>query len=106
SVPGTLADYINCWGRTDREPRELYHSVSYHCSTDENLFLSDSLSSGSIRYSHVLYSTEELSALHFFHLMEAMSGVNMHSFGGTEEAMSNFDCTSDFVTHDGDISKV
>lgn len=106
SVPGALADYINCWGRTDREPRELYHSVSYHCSTDENLFLSDTLSSGSIRYSHVLYSTEDLSPLHFFHLMESMASVNTRSFGGTEEAMSNFRCTSDFVVHDDHTSKV
>lgn len=106
SVPGTLADYINCWGRTDSEPRELYHSLSYHCSTDENLFLSDSLASGSIRYSHVLYSTDELSPLHFFHLMETMAGANMNPFGGTEEAMSNFRCTTDFVAHDNDTSKV
>ena len=106
SVPGTLADYINCWGRTDREPRELYHSVSYHCSTDENLFLSDALSSGSIGYSHVLYSTDELSPLHFFHLMQAMAGMGARSFGGTEEAMSNFRCDSDFVAHDGQTSKV
>lgn len=106
SVPGTLADYINCWGRTDSEPRELYRSVSYHCSTDENLYLSDSLSSGSIRYSHVLYSTDELSPLHFFHLMQVISGAGAHTFGGTEEAMSNFHCDSDFVAHDSDTSKV
>ena len=106
SVPGALADYINCWGRTEREPRQLYHSVSYHCSTDENLFLSDSLSSGSIRYSHVLYSADGVSPMRFFHLMESQAAVNGRGFTGDEEAMTNFRCTTDFVEHDGLPSKV
>ena len=106
SVPGPLADYINCWGRTDREPRELYHSVSYQCSTDENLFLSETLSSGSIHYSHSLYSADELSPLHFFHLMERLASRTGGMFNGNEEAMTNFHCTTDFVAHDGLTSKV
>jgi S1-C subfamily serine protease len=107
SVPGALADYINCWGRTEREPRLLYHSVSYHCSTDENLFLSDVLSSGSIKYSHVLYSADGgIWPMRFFHLMASQAGIGERAFTGDEEAMTNFRCTTDFVAHDGLPSKV
>jgi serine protease Do len=105
-MPGPIADYVNCWSKTDIEPRQLYHSVSYHCSTDENIYLSENLSSGAIRFSHQLWSTEDLSAYHFYHLLEGLTSFASHAFGGSEETMSNFHCTSDFVAHDGLTSKV
>lgn len=106
SVPGQIAEYVNCWGHTDREPRRLYRSVSYSCSTDENIFLSDELSSGAIQFSHRLWSSDELGAVHFFHLLQNAANFDSNSFGGNEETVSNFRCKSDFVEHDGLPSKV
>jgi serine protease Do len=105
-VPGQIADYVNCWGRTDREPRRLYHSVSYSCSTDENIFLSDELNSGAIQFSHRLWSTDDLSAFHFFHLLQNVASVDAPTFGGSEETMGNFRCESGFVEHAGLNSKI
>ena len=62
--------------------------------------------SGSIRYSHVLYSADGVSPMRFFHLMESQAAVNGRGFTGDEEAMTNFRCTTDFVEHDGLPSKV
>lgn len=104
-VPGQIADYVNCWSETDQEPRRLYHSVSYSCATDENIFLSEKLYSGAIHFTHQLWSTEELSSLHFYHLLRRFASVVFAPFGGTEETMSNFRCTSDFVEHAGLTSK-
>ncbi|HZP65015.1 MAG TPA: serine protease [Rudaea sp.] len=105
SVPGQIADYVNCWGHTDREPRRLYHSVSYSCSTDENIFLSDELSSGAIHFSHRLWSTDDLGVLHFFHLLQNAANGDSASFGGNEESAGNFRCRSGFVEHAGLVSK-
>ncbi|MDR3387806.1 MAG: serine protease [Rudaea sp.] len=105
-VTGQLADYVNCWGRTEREPRRLYYSVSYHCSTDENIFLSEELNSGAIQFNHRLWSTDDLGAIHFFHLLQNAANFDASSFGGNEETMSNFRCDSGFVEHAGLTSKV
>jgi serine protease Do len=105
-VPGQIADYVNCWGHTDREPRREYRSVSYSCSTDENIFLSEELNSGAIQFSHRLWSTDDLGPLHFFHLLQNAANFDASSFGGTEETMSNFHCDSGFVEHAGLTSKV
>jgi serine protease Do len=105
-VPGQIADYVNCWGHTDREPRRLYRSVSYSCSTDENIFLSEELNSGAIQFSHRLWSTDDLGAVHFFHLLQNAGNGDAPSFGGSEETMGNFQCQSGFVEHAGLASKV
>jgi serine protease Do len=107
-VPGQIADYLNCWGHTEREPRLLYRSVSYRCSTDENIFLSQELNSGAILFSHRLWSTDEMGPLHFFHILQNIANYDTAAapFGGNEEAMSNFRCDEGFVEHAGLTSKV
>ncbi len=105
-IPGQIADYINCWGRTEREPRRQYHSVSYNCSTDENIFLSEELNSGAIQFNHRLWSTDDLGPVHFYHLLQNAANFDASSFGGNEETMSNFRCEPGFVEHTGLTSKV
>jgi serine protease Do len=105
SVPGQLSDYMNCWGRTDKEPRKLLQSVAYSCSTDENIFLAEEFTSGSIQFSHRLWSSEDLGGLHFFNLLQKVASSSYLSLGGDEDTVTNFRCMSDFVENAGLVAK-
>jgi len=106
-VPDELSDFLKCWG--DREPEDgerLYGKAFKSCSSNDDIYLSSEHESGSFQFRHEVFSTKKMSPTRFFHfLQEHLNGPHM-GYGGDEDSVSNYQCTSDFVQHSGTESKV
>jgi len=106
SVPGRLAYFLNCWGDTRKREDELYELAHYSCATSDDIFLSAAQTSGVIRYSHALYTSNGLGPIRFFSLLEQNFQTERLRLRSDEDMVTNYECNSDFVTHDGLRSKV
>ena len=104
-LPGKLAPFLRCWGRTDEKKDQPYVVVRYGCSTDDDLYISPQHSSGSLALSHSLFTSRGLGTLRFYSLYEANFGTIMAGVGGTEEDVTKFSCTTDFVENEGTTLK-
>lgn len=103
---GRIADFLNCWGDTQREDDALYEWAYQSCSTSDDLFLSDHQTSGVISFTHELFSTEELDRLRFFGFLQDRFQVFRPTTESDEEMVTNFDCETDFVKHGATTTKV
>ncbi len=105
-VPGALADFINCWGNSEEDAENRLSLVYYTCQTRDQIFLSNSLSTGSIGYQHDVVSTEVLGPLRFWRQLEKRGYFPRLRLGGDESTVSNFRCQSGFVEGQGLPMKV
>jgi len=98
-VPAALAPYISCWGDSvEHQPDELAR-VYYDCRTQDDIFLTDTLYTGVIRYQHDLLSTDQLHPLRFYRQLEEQSSYPQLYLEGEEQTVTNYRCHSDFVDH-------
>jgi hypothetical protein len=100
-VPGKAAAFINCSSRSDQSSERLLDTVMQSCYTDENIYLSDNLTTGSIRMEHRLSSTEQLGQIRFWAKMAEDFSRYYGGFGGNEDQMSEFRCETRPVLHGG-----
>ncbi len=96
-VPGALADWITCWGnRQEGVPDEL-DLVYYRCQTQDDIFLSDSLSTGIVRYQHDLLFAGGLHPVRFYRQLEDRGYYAQLRLDGDESTVTNYRCRSRFV---------
>lgn len=100
-VPGALSDYINCWGSREEGGAEAIDHVYYRCQTQDDIFLSDSLNTGIIRYQHDLLSAAELHPIRFYRQLEDRSYYPALRLDGDEDSVTNYHCRSGFVEPPG-----
>jgi len=105
-VPGGLADYINCWGNSQNAENGGLASVYYRCQTQDDIFLSSSLTTGIIRYQHEFISGEHFYPMRFYRQLEQRGYYPRLRLEGDEQSVSNYRCRSDFVEHQKLPSKV
>lgn len=106
SLPGEMAPFIKCWGDTSKKDELLYEQMYQHCSTNDDLFISDSFSTGSIQYRHDLYATEKLGTIRFYRFLEEQLQQPAIFTQGDGEEVSNYACKTSLVEHNGLTSKV
>ena len=105
-VPGRLAPFLSCWGDTQQRDDTLYEWAYQSCSTSDDLFLSESQSSGVISFTHELFSTDELDPIRFFGLLQQRFQVYRPRVNAEESMVTNYDCETGFVKHNRVHSKV
>lgn len=64
-APTRPADFFNCWGDADRNEERPYERIHHSCSTDEDVFLSSTQSSGVAEVEHDLLTSETLNRFRF-----------------------------------------
>ena len=101
SVPAGLAAYVNCWGNSEEDEENDLALVYYRCQTNDDIYLSGSLNTGIIRYQHDLVSTGSLGAMRFYRQLEKRSHYPRLRLDGDERSVTNYQCRSKFVDHDG-----
>ena len=96
TVPGRLANYLNCWGDSidDRGP---YTSSDSHCATKNDIFLNRRLRTGEIRYTHTLLTSEKMNSVRFYNLMQDYFANPSTSLSGDKDDFTEFRCKTDFV---------
>lgn len=97
TLPGELANYIHCWGHSRKEDEALYELSFQTCTTQDQLYLSEGLSVGEIAFRHELYQSTGLDRFRFYNLLERRAQRAAFGFGGDEEDMSRFSCTSELL---------
>ncbi len=105
TVPGALADYINCWGNSQQDWRDDLSQVYYRCQTQDDIFLSGALYTGVIRYQHDLLSTENLHPLRFYRQLEQRSVYPQLRLDGDEQSVTNYQCQTGFLDESGLVFK-
>jgi hypothetical protein len=100
-VPAGLTSYISCWGNSQDDEEDGLASVYYHCQTQDDIFLSSSLSTGIIRYQHDLVSTDRLHPMRFYNQLEKQGHYPQLRLDGDEPSVSNYQCRSDFINQSG-----
>ena len=105
-VPGRVAAFISCWGDTQQKDDALYEWALQSCSTSDDLFLSDSQSSGVISFTHELFSTKELDPIRFFGFLQQRFHTHRRRVDADETMVTNYDCETGFVKHNQVHSKV
>jgi serine protease Do len=91
-LPTRPAPFFRCWADALRRKELPYVAVTHDCSTDDYLFVSSQQSSGIIRFSHQLFSTDELDPLRFFALYSAQFQAASIASTGNEEEVTPFRC--------------
>jgi hypothetical protein len=97
TAPGALAPFINCWGGSEEDLESRLDYVYYGCQTRDEIFLADSLNTGSIRYQHEFVSTDSLGPLRFWRQLEDRGYYPRLELSGDEATVTNFRCQSSFV---------
>lgn len=100
-VAGELADWMSCWGNSLQNGNDAIKHVYYHCQSQDDIFLSGSLSTGVIRFQHDLLSTDRLHPLRFYHQLEKRSYYPQLRLDGTEETVTRYQCQSGFIEQSG-----
>lgn len=75
-APTRPADFFNCWGDADRDEDRPYELIHHSCSTDEDVFLSSTQSSGTAEVEHDLLTSESLNRFRF-HSLYTREFVNL-----------------------------
>lgn len=101
TLPGELAEFITCWGDTRKTDHTLFEQVYHNCSSNDVIFISDTQSSGTINFRHELFRTDKLSSIRFYNYLEKHFKRPHIIAGGEEESVGSYQCSSDFVEHNG-----
>jgi len=106
TLPGELAEFVHCWGDSRKREEQLYEVSYQSCSTQDEIYLSDELSSGSIMFRHELYRDRGLGTLRFYNLLEEKAQQVGFGFSGEEEDFGSFACTTRLVDGEGPNLKI
>ncbi len=97
TVPGALARYINCWSQTNQDNDRLVDHTELSCQSEDDVYLSEELSTGAIRFEHELLQAREIGGRRFWAMMERHFAAFYGSLGGSKRTMTEFQCQSGFV---------
>jgi hypothetical protein len=100
-VAGELADWMSCWGNSLQNTVDALKQVYYQCQSQDDIYLSDALSTGIIQFQHDLISTDSLHPLRFYRQLQKRSHYPQLRLEGNEETVSSYQCKSGFVAHAG-----
>lgn len=103
-VPGKIAPFFKCWSNSVRKKENPYEVIYQTCRTEDDIYLSGTLESGSIQYSHQLVRTSDLNRFRFASLQEKMF-ENQDWFRGEKADLTPFRCSTDFVDLSGTTFK-
>jgi S1-C subfamily serine protease len=93
------APFFRCWGDSKRERDLPYEKVRHSCATDDDIYLDEDQTSGSVSISHNLISTRTLNASRFFAVYTKLFGTD-NAPSGTEEYVTNWKCKTRNVRSD------
>lgn len=98
-VPDKIASYLDCWGDTD-DANKPYRGSTTLCAIKNDIFLSAHHSTGEVRYSHHYISAEQMNRFRFYSIMQQYFSNPGITLSGTKDDVTDYQCQTDFVTHD------
>ena len=87
------ASYFHCWGSATRDPQQPYESLSHSCSMDEDIYLDEDQTTGTLNIEHKLLRSRTLNMTRFYARFTAQMGWD-DSPGGDEEYVTSWECVT------------
>jgi hypothetical protein len=96
-VPAELDKSVRCWDAS-RQPKkdDLFRSFYTRCSNEDNIFLSNQLSIGSINYEYLWLDSDKLNPVRFYRRYEKLNSSVLASHAGKRD-VTNFACHTAFT---------
>jgi S1-C subfamily serine protease len=101
TVPGEIAEFIKCWGRTSDEKHALFKKINASCESTESIYVSSEIETGQLDYQFSLHESKGLNRFGLYHhLARDMKGWFMldESIAEDDEDFTRPRCTEGFVT--------
>ncbi|MCK5918977.1 MAG: trypsin-like peptidase domain-containing protein [Cocleimonas sp.] len=96
-VPAELDKSVRCWDAS-RQPKkeDLFRSFYTRCSNEDDIYLSDQLSMGSINYEYLWLDSNKLNPARFYRRYEKVNSSALASHAGKRD-VTNFACHTAFT---------
>jgi serine protease Do len=101
-VPGEMTSLFKCWGDSKDNSEDLYSWASLRCSSQDEIFLSQSHQTGQVIYNYLWVQSKGLNTFRFYHLYEHWFSQPFDFDNAKKDDVRNFNCTSSFVKISGE----
>ncbi len=101
SVPGRLAPFMKCWGDSNADPAQRYQEVIQQCSSEDNLYVSRTLTTGVVHFQHQWLAARGLNRFQFYSAYQEQFNAGYPGMPASKEDVSKFSCHTDFVKSHG-----
>ena len=105
-VPNKLARFIKCWGDSKTEAAQRYQQVVQECSSEDNLYVSRTHTTGVIQFQHQWLSARTLNKFQFYSVYQEQFNTNYPGIPASADDVSRYACHTDFVKSNGVRFKV
>lgn len=106
-VPSEISPEFKCWGRSGDNNKLWVKDEYLNCSTEDSIFISSSLYTGSIKFQYEWYVSRGKDPVRFYNLYEKYASNREFIFTNARERdVSNFVCEQEFVNIDDKECKV
>jgi serine protease Do len=96
-VAGEMTQLFKCWGDSKDNDEDLYSWASLRCSSQDEIFLSQSHQTGQVIYNYLWVQSKGLNTFRFYHLYEHWFSQPYEFDNAKKDDVRNFRCTSHFV---------
>ena len=100
-VPGSLAGFMKCWGDSSADPTQRYHEVVQQCSSEDNLYVSRTHTTGVVQFQHQWLAARDLNRFRFYSVYQERFNASYPGMTASAEDVSQFSCHTDFVQSHG-----
>lgn len=105
-VAGEVSAYFKCWGNTDDDKDQLFKLTETACTSEDSIFLSDTLQTGAIDYQYGWTTSAGLGASRFHRLLSDSNGRMFTRNPAGEDDVTNYQCNTGFVAASDDPDAV
>jgi hypothetical protein len=96
-VPAELDKSVRCWDASRRPKKDdLFRSFYTRCSNEDDIYLSEQLSMGSINYEYLWLDSKKLNPARFYRRYEKLNSSALASRAGKRD-VTNFSCHTAFT---------
>jgi len=100
-TPERIADFIKCWGQSDKDDENLYDETNRFCSNQDSIYLGPGFHTGSVSYNFKLLKDKSLGQFRFYNLYQRRYRSMHASFGyAGKEDITDPVCHSEIVSLD------
>jgi len=97
-VPGEIADFVRCWGDTDRNTDSKVKITYRTCRSEDEIYLNEHFTTGTIAYSFDWLTSDDLLATQFYTRLSRSFQDGMSANRANKRDVKNFNCHTRFVT--------
>lgn len=97
-IPDTGVDYIRCWGDSNADkPEALLFKAVTNCQMDEYVFISETLTTGTVDMEFHYFEADELSSSRFYQIYQAQFSRANAGNRVSKEDITEFECQHDIT---------